>query len=101
MLLLDTYVSNNICVAFQSGLVSKLLSYRLFILLGEISFSFYLLHQLFIKYIERINYKFALIDNNYLLFTTIFIVSLVASYFSYKFIELLAGKYIKLKYSQK
>ncbi|NYE03866.1 peptidoglycan/LPS O-acetylase OafA/YrhL [Bacillus niacini] len=36
--------------AYQMGRISKLISNRLFIYLGEISFSFYMLHQLVIRY---------------------------------------------------
>jgi peptidoglycan/LPS O-acetylase OafA/YrhL len=87
--------------AFQAGLFSKLLSHKLLILLGEISFSFYLLHTLFIRCILGVNRKFVIIDNSYLLFTIVFTVALIASYYSYRFIELPASKYIKLKYSGK
>lgn len=38
--------------AFQAGVLSKLLSNKLFVYLGEISFSFYMMHQLVIRYMD-------------------------------------------------
>lgn len=41
-----------ICIfSFQRGLISKMLSYKPFVFLGEISFSFYMIHQLIIRYV--------------------------------------------------
>lgn len=40
--------------AFQAGTVSRLLSHRLFVYLGEISFSFYMIHQLVIRYVQLV-----------------------------------------------
>lgn len=44
-----------VCMIFifsmQQGLVSKLLLYKPFVFLGEISFSFYMIHQLVIRYV--------------------------------------------------
>ncbi|MFD1359139.1 acyltransferase family protein [Fictibacillus halophilus] len=37
--------------AFQKGILSKFLSLKLFVYLGEISFSFYMVHNLFLSYI--------------------------------------------------
>jgi len=37
--------------SYQSGYISKLLSGKILIILGEISFSFYLIHQIIIKLI--------------------------------------------------
>lgn len=48
--------------AHQGGLLSKALSHRTFVYLGEISLSFYMIHQLVIRYFELFNldstYKF-------------------------------------------
>jgi peptidoglycan/LPS O-acetylase OafA/YrhL len=38
--------------AFQKGIVSKILSYKLLVYLGEISFSFYMIHQIVIRYFD-------------------------------------------------
>lgn len=41
--------------AYQRGIISRLLSLRAFVYLGEISFSFYMIHQLVIRYNELFN----------------------------------------------
>lgn len=41
--------------AFQKGVISKLLSKKVFVYLGEISFSFYMVHQLVIRYFSYLN----------------------------------------------
>lgn len=84
--------------SYQSGKISKLLSNKLFVLLGEISFGFYLIHQLVIKYFV---YKFNWFTNDYIEITFIFIVTLLLSYFTYNFLELPANKYIKSKFQRK
>jgi peptidoglycan/LPS O-acetylase OafA/YrhL len=38
--------------AYQKGIVSKILSYKLLVYLGEISFSFYMIHQIVIRYFD-------------------------------------------------
>ncbi len=89
-----------IIFSYQSGYLSEILSNRVLIILGEISFSFYLIHQLVIRYILIINTKYSLINNNYLLILVIFVVTLIASYLSYKYIELPSNKYIRSKYKK-
>jgi peptidoglycan/LPS O-acetylase OafA/YrhL len=86
--------------SYQTGYISAFLSNRIFVLLGEISFGFYLIHQLAIRYIVIINTKFLLISNNYLLIATMFGVTLILSYLSYNFIEHPLNNYIKLKYKK-
>ncbi len=83
---------------YQAGYVSKLLSAKWLVLGGEISFSFYLLHQLVMKYIAFFNAKFFIIHSEYVLVGIIFIVSVAASYWCYRFIEVPANRYIKAKY---
>ena len=81
--------------AHQKGLLSDLLSNKVFVILGEISFGFYLLHLLCIRYILIINSKLPVIQNNYLLVSIIFITSIILSYYSYKKVETPANRYIK------
>jgi peptidoglycan/LPS O-acetylase OafA/YrhL len=84
--------------AQQAGYLSKLLSGKVLVLAGEISFSFYLLHQLLMKYISFINAKFFIIHSEYLLVAIIFIVSVITSYGCYRFIEIPSNRFIKAKY---
>ncbi|MBL0358069.1 MAG: acyltransferase [Chitinophagaceae bacterium] len=84
--------------AQQAGYLSTLLSNKVLVLAGEISFSFYLLHQLVFKYLSFINARFFIIHSELALIAIIFVVSAVASYVSYYFVELPANSYIKEKY---
>jgi len=84
--------------SFQSGFVSKILSNRVLVYLGEISFGFYMLHFLAIKYVVEINSRFSLINNDFLLIAIILIASLVGSHLSYKFIEQPSNRFLKMKY---
>lgn len=86
--------------SYQAGYLSRILSNRILVLLGEISFSFYLIHQLAIRYIGAINSKFSLISDNLLLMAIILVFTLLASYLSYHLIELPSSKYIKSKYKK-
>lgn len=81
--------------SWQNGLLSALLSKKIFVVLGEISFGFYLIHILCIKYILIIHSKFSFIQNNYLLFTFILATTIMASYFSYIIIEKPANRFTK------
>lgn len=67
--------------AFQCGIFSKLLSQRLFVYLGEISFSFYMIHQIVIRYLD-----FLKLENTYS-FVVCLIVSLLLSSVIYQFYE--------------
>jgi peptidoglycan/LPS O-acetylase OafA/YrhL len=87
--------------AYQKGYLSVALSGKLFVQLGEISFGFYLIHHLSVRYILALNATLHLINNDYLLTCIIFTVSLIASYVSFKFFEGPANKYIKRKYYSK
>lgn len=84
--------------AYQGGYLSKLISGRWLVLAGEISFSFYLLHQLVMKYVAFFNAKFFIIHSEYLLVAIIFGVSALASYCCYRFIEIPCNRFIKAKY---
>jgi|WetSurMetagenome_2_1015567.scaffolds.fasta_scaffold23510_2 peptidoglycan/LPS O-acetylase OafA/YrhL len=84
----------------QAGLISKLLSKRIFVLMGEISYSFYLLHYAVIKYVLMLNGKIGLIGNDFVLVSVIFVITLIGSYLTYQLIELPANQLIKLRYKK-
>lgn len=81
--------------AFQKGAISRFLSCRIMVFLGEISFSFYLIHWLAIRYIGIVNKRFFSYEEGILFALAIFVFSLVASAISYQWIEQPAGKWIK------
>jgi peptidoglycan/LPS O-acetylase OafA/YrhL len=86
--------------SYQNGVLSKAISNRVCILLGEISFSFYLLHQVVIKYVENVNGIYQLISNDYVMTLVMFILSLVFSYIAHKSIELPLNYIIKQRYKR-
>ncbi|MBI9098404.1 MAG: acyltransferase [Spirochaetaceae bacterium] len=71
----------------QKGKISELLSKRVFLLLGEISYGFYLFHLLIIKYSVMINNKYNIIKNEFVLAVIILILSIFVSYLSFHLIE--------------
>ncbi len=82
----------------QAGYVSKLLSAKALVIGGEISFSFYLLHHLVIRYISYANSKLFMIHHAYKLIIVIFLVAAVASYLCYRYIEMPSNNFIKAKF---
>jgi peptidoglycan/LPS O-acetylase OafA/YrhL len=81
--------------AFQKGVLSRLLSNRSLILLGEISFGFYMFHQLVLKYFIMLNKSILHIANEYLIILIILIISLIVSYISLIWFENPVNKYLK------
>lgn len=67
--------------AFQGGMISKILSQRFFVYLGEISFSFYMIHQLVIRYLDFLH-----LANTYR-FLICLVISLLFSSIIYQFYE--------------
>lgn len=84
--------------AFQKGALSRLLSNRVLIFLGEISFSFYLIHWLGIRYFDIFNKRFFSDEKGIVFVLAVFVFSLAASAISYKWIEQPVGKWIKKKF---
>lgn len=73
--------------AFQNGIISKFLSRRIFFLLGEISFGFYLFHILVFNYFEII-FGTPWVQNNALVFIAIsFLATLILSYLTFEYFE--------------
>ncbi|EJF29911.1 acyltransferase [Enterobacter sp. Ag1] len=90
-----------IAFSFNNGFISKLLSGRYFILLGEASFSFYMFHWMVIsKLIEIINPEK---DDAISVITYIFAclaLSIAISIVSFKFIEMPANRLIRAAWSK-
>lgn len=87
--------------AFQRGIVSKLLSNRHLILLGEISFGFYMIHHLVLRYFKFINSSFLHITNEYMKMGTILVVTIALSYASYVWFEKPVNAYIRKRFDKK
>jgi peptidoglycan/LPS O-acetylase OafA/YrhL len=81
--------------SFQKGAISKFLSKKIFIHLGEISFGFYMFHQLVLRYFSIINNKFLHVENDILIMIITFTISLVVSHYSFILFETPMNKYIK------
>lgn len=73
-------------LALQQGLISRALSFPLFILLGEISYSVYLIHQILVRYYLGHERSFAVIPPIVALFLFIAIV-LLMSYAMWSLVE--------------
>lgn len=81
--------------SYQSGYLSRLLSNRVMVFLGEISFSFYMLHQLVLRALEVITHKFGVVPDFYLYVVIVFSISVLASYLSYRYLEVPVHNFIK------
>ena len=73
--------------SFQTGKISKMLSYNFFVYLGKISFAFYMVHQLVIKFLWMITNKINIPISGWILIAIAFILSLLISHFTYKYFE--------------
>ena len=81
--------------SYQKGKVSALLSRKLFIHLGEISFGFYMFHQLVLRYFSVINSKILHIDNVVSITLITFTISLGVSHYSFILFEKPMNSYLK------
>ncbi|AVK85256.1 acyltransferase [Lysinibacillus sp. B2A1] len=72
--------------AFQKGFISQLISNKVFIHLGEISFSFYMIHQLVIRYLE--GYVTYLNSHPIIFVSVALLISLISSHIIYKYYEI-------------
>lgn len=87
--------------AHEAGYLSQLMSRRILVFLGEISFSFYMLHALTMRYIKAVERRIDFHPDVYHLVIFIFIFTLLLSVLSYYFLELPANRSIKSWYRKK
>ncbi len=73
--------------SFQKGIISKFISRKIFINLGEISFSFYLIHMVVARNFNFISERISILKNDLILITLIFFISLLLSFISHYYIE--------------
>jgi peptidoglycan/LPS O-acetylase OafA/YrhL len=87
--------------AYQNGYLSSIISNKVFVFLGEISFSFYMIHQLVIRYIGTANNDFSWGLNPYVMAGIVFGFALLLAYVLHKHIELPLNSLIKVKFKQR
>jgi len=80
--------------AIEKGVLSQILSKKIFEFLGEISFSFYLWHVLVLRYFEYCNVS---ISNVFVYIFLLLTVTIILSSLSFLFIETPINNYIKRK----
>lgn len=83
--------------SLQKGNISRLLSNRYLVYMGDISFGFYMFHALIIEYGIRLNAYYAVFDNYYFFILFLFFLSIVAGALSHQFFEKPVGKLIVKK----
>ncbi|HUH52377.1 MAG TPA: acyltransferase [Flavobacterium sp.] len=81
--------------AFQKGNLSRWLSKKTFIYLGELSFGFYMFHYLVLRYFFVANAKYINIKSDVLIIFIIFAVTLLVSHYSYKYFETPMNRYVR------
>lgn len=82
---------------FQSGYISKLLSNKYLVWLGEISFAFYMFHGFVLWYIKRAYFLLNISPSKLSIFVLGIILSIIFSAVSFKYFETPANKWIKNK----
>jgi len=87
--------------SFQKGILSKLLSKKAFIILGEISFAFYLVHMLVIRYVEALNDTYHFSQGHLIPSIMMLVISLTLSYALHKCIEVPLNNRIKAWYKNR
>ena len=81
--------------SLQKGYISKMLGFKWFLFLGDLSFGFYLYHQLVLRYAQRINTRFELFYQEWIVDGIAFVIILVVCYFSYHLFEMPAKKRLR------
>jgi peptidoglycan/LPS O-acetylase OafA/YrhL len=84
--------------SFNEGVVYKLLNKRILIYLGEISFGFYMIHQLVIRYLGIINSKSINIDSVWILLVVFFVTSICLSVASFELFEKPVNRWLNKKF---
>lgn len=91
--------------SYSNGVLSNILSNKALVYLGEISFGFYMIHMLVIRYYEylpkRIPQLYTIMPKNLNEAYIVFAVSLILSMLLYRWYEKPANKFIKKKLSHK
>lgn len=91
--------------AYARGFISDMLSNSTMVFLGEISFGFYMVHMLVLRYYQylpgKVSFLQALLPINHNAAFIIFGISLTLSIVIYKFYEMPANRFIKQKLSPK
>ena len=91
--------------AYAKGAISNVLSNKTLVYLGEISFGFYMIHMLVLRYYNYLPTKLSflkpLFPHSYLAVFIIFSISLIASMLLYKYFEMPANRWIKRKLGPK
>ncbi|WGK65072.1 acyltransferase family protein [Croceiramulus getboli] len=73
--------------ALQKGRLSQWLSHPVLLFLGELSFGFYLYHQLILRYMERMNERFLWTESIAVLNSITFVLIIALCWLSYRFFE--------------
>lgn len=91
--------------SYSNGIISKMLSNKTLVYLGEISFGFYMIHMLVLRYYQYLPQKVpalaSILPTGYNAVFVIFGISLIASMLLYKYFEMPANKFIKNKLGSK
>ncbi len=87
--------------AYQKGIISKILSNKWLVLLGEISFAFYMFHYVVILYTVWIKEIYFKNISDFIVVIFIFTLTLIISYLSFMYYEKPLNKWIKNKLDKK
>jgi peptidoglycan/LPS O-acetylase OafA/YrhL len=84
--------------AFNAGILSRVLSMRFFVVLGEISFSIYLLHQIFLNYYQAHPTDFDWVPHRFIVYV---VVCCLAAYATWRWIETPSRKRLRKMFARR
>ena len=87
--------------AFQKGNLSRWLSKKTFVYLGELSFGFYMFHYLVLRYFFVANAKYLNIKSDVLIILIVLAITLIISHYSYLYFEKPMNKFVKKLFVKK
>jgi len=85
--------------ALNRGILSWLLSLRPFVILGQISFSLYLLHHIFLRFYQEHTQAFGFIPTS-ARFSVLLGISCLAAYVMWRWVEIPAQRYLKKSFER-
>lgn len=91
--------------SYAKGAISDVLSNKFLVYLGEISFGFYMIHMLVIRYYaylpQKIEFLSVIFPKGQIEAYIVFVISLVGSMLTYKYFEQPLNRFIKVRLSSK
>lgn len=87
--------------SYSKGFISDIMSHRLFVFLGDVSFVFYMLHILVIRYYTMLQAEFTMLPLNYVAAIILYFVTLGLAIIVHKYYEMPLSNYLRKTYTNR